>query len=270
MDYYTILGVDHNATQDEIKQAYKRLAKQHHPDRGGDPEQFKRINEAYSVIGDSQKRNDYQSTPKSSHTFTTGNFGEFDSFFRDIFGSSAGFHHSQYVKPKNRNLQATVSVDLADIFQPQRRTLHLKTGRSEKAIEVDIPAGVNDGATIRYRGYGQDVLTNAPPGDLVVTIHVKQPKDFERSGADIHSVITVDAIDAMLGSTREFENIDGAALTVQIPAGIQPGQMLRVTGRGLPRANHAQRGNLLLKVQIAIPKNLTEQQKNLLQQLRNG
>jgi curved DNA-binding protein len=264
MDYYSILGVDRTATAEEIKLAFKKLAKQHHPDRGGDPEKFKSINQAYTALSNAQKH-----STNTSRTFNTNDFAEFNTFFKDIFGSSAGFHHSQYAQPKNRNLQATVAVDLADIFQPQRRTLHLKTGRSEKVVEVDIPAGINNGATIRYTGYGQDVLTNAPPGDLVVTIHIKENPLFERVAADLHSTITVDAIDAMLGASKEFVNIDGAKLTVQIPAGIQPGQSLRVAGRGLPRTNNDQRGNLLLKVQIAIAQNLTEDQKNLLRQFQN-
>jgi len=270
MDYYSILGVERTATSDEIRSAYKKLAKEHHPDLGGDPEQFKRINQAYSVLSDSKNRSNYDKPSESNYTFTSKDSDEFNNFFKDIFGFGTGFHHSQYSTPKNRNLQATVAVELADIFVPQRRTLHLKTGRSEKIVEVDIPPGVNNGATIRYRGYGQDVLTNAPPGDLVVTIHVKENQEFQRVNSDLYSSITVDAIDAMLGSTVEFENIDSSKITVQIPAGIQPGQSLRIAGLGLPKLNNNLRGNLLLKVAISIPQDLSENQKNLLNQVRSG
>lgn len=273
MDYYTILGVERTATQDEIKRAYRRLAKAHHPDSGGDAEKFKQINEAYSTIGDEQKRREYDRGPRISandFSFHTQDSQAFQDFFHNIFGASAGFHHSQYAPPRNKDLRATIEVDVESVISAQRRTLHLKTGRSERTVEVDIPAGVNDGATIRYRGFGQDILTQAPPGDLVVTIRVRDTERFRRIGADVHSRIAVDAIDAIVGTTVEFEGIDGSKLNVYVPAGAQHGQMLRLMHRGLPVYNSDQRGHLYLQVTIVIPRGLSDEQKNVLRQLRTG
>ena len=272
MDYYSVLGVSKNATQDEIKKAYRKLAKENHPDTGGNDEMFKKINEAYSVIGDSTKRKGYDFEPEhdrqNDFSFSSHNAQEFHEFFRDIFGASAGFHHSQYSQPKNKDLRATLEVNLESIFVPQKRTIHLKTGRSEKTIEVDIPAGVNDGAVIRYRGYGQDVLTRVPPGDLFVTIKVTDSNYFKRKSSDLYSSIKIDAIDAIIGTTVEFENIDHNKIKVHIPEGSQPGQLLRISGKGLPKNNNQiDKGNLYLSIEITVPK-LSEEQKNVLRKLR--
>ena len=153
MDHYTTLGVSKNASQDEIKRAYRQLAKEHHPDKpAGNAERFKQINHAYSIVGDEIKRREYDYAPDDMHDFQSSpQFADqnIHDFFREIFGASAGFHHSQYTQPKNKDLRATLNIDLDSVLQPQKRTIHLKTGRSEKTVEVDIPAGVNDGATIR-------------------------------------------------------------------------------------------------------------------------
>ena len=273
MDHYTTLGVSHDASQDEIKRAYRELAKLYHPDQPtGDPEQFKQINQAYSIVGDEHKRREYDRAPNensfNSFNFSTNSAQDFHDFFRDIFGASAGFHHSQYTQPKNRDLRATLNVDLDSIVAAQRRTIHVKTGRSERTVEVDIPAGVNDGATIRYRGFGQDVLTRVPPGDLLVTIRVHNVKGFVRDKNNLHSEITVDAVDAMLGGSVEFVNLDGNKVLVKTPAGAQPGQQLRLAGRGLFSNNST--GDLILTVKISVLKNLSETQKKLLQQFKTG
>lgn len=277
MNYYSVLGVPKTATRDEIKKAYRNLAKEHHPDRtGGNDEMFKKINEAYETLKDPAKRRNYDN-PSQQNRFDTGytqqwesgNVESFHEFFRDIFGASAGFHHSQYSQPKNKDLRATLEVNLESIFVPQKRTIHLKTGRSEKTIEVDIPAGVNDGAVIRYRGYGQDVLTRVPPGDLFVTIKVNDSNHFKRKSSDLYSSITIDAIDAIIGTTVEFENIDHNKIKVHIPESSQPGQLLRISGKGLPKNNNQNdKGNLYLSIKITVPK-LSEDQKNVLKKLRS-
>ena len=271
MDHYTTLGVSQSASQEDIKRAYRTLAKQNHPDNGGDAEDFKRINQAYSIIGDAAKRKSYdQGTTKNTSTNYNFDTDNMHDFFRDIFGASAGFHHSQYTQPKNKDLRITLNVTLDSILKPQRKTVHLKTGRSDKTVEVDIPAGVNNGATIRYRGYGQDVLTRAPNGDLVVTIRVHTVNGFDRDGNNLHSKLTVDAVDAMLGTTAEFENIDGNKVLVKLPVGVQPGQQLRLLGKGLPATQYNTVGDLILTVHISINKNLSEAQKDILEKFKNS
>lgn len=271
MDHYTTLGVSQSASQEDIKRAYRTLAKQNHPDNGGDAEDFKRINQAYSIIGDAAKRKSYdQGTAKNTSTNYNFDTDNMHDFFRDIFGASAGFHHSQYTQPKNKDLRITLNVTLDSILKPQRKTVHLKTGRSDKTVEVDIPAGVNNGATIRYRGYGQDVLTRAPNGDLVVTIRVHTVKGFDRDGNNLHSKLTVDAVDAMLGTTAEFKNIDGNKVLVKLPVGVQPGQQLRLSGKGLPATQYNTVGDLILTVHISINKNLSEAQKDILEKFKNS
>ena len=271
MDHYTTLGVSQSASQEDIKRAYRALAKQNHPDNGGDAEDFKRINQAYSTIGDAAKRKSYDQgvvkNTSANYNFDTDNMHD---FFRDIFGASAGFHHSQYTQPKNKDLRITLNVTLDSILKPQRKTVHLKTGRSDKTVEVDIPAGVNNGATIRYRGYGQDVLTRAPNGDLVVTIRVHTVEGFDRDGNNLHSKLTVDAVDAMLGTTAEFKNIDGNKVLVKLPTGVQPGQQLRLSGKGLPATQYNTVGDLILTVHISINKNLSEAQKDILEKFKNS
>lgn len=270
MDHYTTLGVSESASQEDIKRAYRTLAKQQHPDNGGDAEEFKRINQAYSTIGDAAKRKRYDQdatqNTSANYNFDTDNMHD---FFKDIFESSAGFHHSQYTQPKNKDLRITLNVTLDSITKPQRKNVHLKTGRNNKTVEVDIPEGVNNGATIRYRGYGQDVLTRVPPGDLIVTIKVHATNGFERDGNNLHSSITVDAVDAMLGTSVEFTNLDGSKILVKTPASAQHGQQLRVAGKGLASNNTKAVGDLILSIKISVPKNLTKQQISLLKQFKN-
>ncbi len=270
MDYYRTLGVDQNATQDNIKRAYRKLAKQYHPDNGGDTEKFKQINQAYSIIGDEHKRHQYnQGTATANNTNKNYNHDNIHDFFNDIFHSTSGFHHSHYTQPKNKDLRTTLHIDLESVLHPQSKTVHLNTGRSNKTVQVDIPAGVNDGATIRYKGYGQDIRTVVPPGDLLVTILVNPHKKFTRDYNNLHSTIEIDAIDAMLGTSAEFKNIDNSKILVKIPAGAQSGQQLRVTSKGLPNNNTGAIGNLILTIKIKIPRNLNDQQKELLSQIKN-
>lgn len=270
MDYYRTLGVDQNATQDNIKRAYRKLAKQYHPDNGGDTEKFKQINQAYSIIGDEHKRHQYnQGTEHSSNN--NSDYNNMQDFFGDIFKSTTGFHHSyyDYARPKNKDLRTTLHVSLESVLDAQCKTVHLNRGRSQKTVQVDIPAGVNDGATIRYRGYGQDVRTTAAPGDLLVTIKVKLHKKFIRDYNNLHSTIEIDAIDAMLGTSSEFKNINDSKILVKIPAGTQSGQHLRIAKKGLPNNNTGTVGDLILTVKIIIPCNLNDQQKELLSQIKN-
>lgn len=268
MDHYETLGLKKSASAEDIKNAYRRLAKEHHPDRGGDPETFKNINEAYSTLSDTQKRNQYDYKPQQQSREFKFDSNDVHDIFRDIFGANAGFHHSQYTEPKNKNIKAKIDVTLESIFNEQNRAVHLNTGRSEKTVLVNIPAGVNNGATIRYSGYGQDILTRVPPGDLIVTINVKDTPGFSRKNNNIYSEVKLDAVDAILGTEVVFTHIDHTKINIKIPAGTQHGQTLRVSGKGLPSLN-ADHGDLMVKIKIIIPKNLSEQKQQLLKQYKN-
>ncbi len=271
MNYYDILGVARDSSAEEIKQAYRKLAKKHHPDNGGDEEKFKQINQAYSIIGDQQKRQQYHNdADHRSHFQQRSSTDEFNEFMKSVFGASAGFHHSQYTQPKNKDLRAIIELDLQSIATAQQRILHLNTGRSERTVQVDIPAGINNNATLKYAGYGQDILTKAPPGDLLITIRIREHARFTRNGANLYSSLTVDAIDAMLGSTQEFTTLDNNKISVQVPSGVQPGQLLRIQHRGLPKVNDKLNGDLFLSIAVSIPKDLTDHQKQLLTQIKTS
>jgi len=262
-DPYQLLGVSRSASADDIKKAYRKLAKQHHPDSGGDAAQFKKISQAYNEILESQH--------KKQERYTSADVNDFDDLFSDLFRQAgAGFHHSHY-QQGNKDLTTTIKLELDEVLRDQTRTVNINTGRSQKAVQVEIPAGVNNGATIRYTGYGSDVLTRKPPGDLIVQVQVNHRKqNFERSSqCDIFSTITVDAIDAILGTTIEFCNLSGHTLSIQIPAGVPAQGQLRIRGQGLPKINSDEHGDLYLFVEISVPKNITSEQKQLLEEYRN-
>lgn len=267
-DPYHILGVSPSSSLDEIKKAYRRLAKTHHPDSGGKEHRFKEISSAYNQILESRS----QTAQTRQSRYTAEDVDDLNDFFSDLFkqASAAGFHHSQY-QQGNRDITATVTLSLEDIVQDQKRTVNVNTGRSQKTVQVDIPAGVNDGATIRYTGHGSDVLTRKPPGDLIVTIRVNNPlKKFERSSqCDIFSSVTVDAVDAILGTQLEFVGIAGNHMRITVPPGTQNQSQLRIRSQGLPKINSDKCGDLYLFVEIAVPQNISESQRELLTKYRD-
>lgn len=273
MDYYSTLGVSRSATQEEIKKAFRKKAMEHHPDKsGGDDTVFKQINEAYDTLKDPAKKQAYDN-PAQQNRFDTrytrswedGNVESFREFFKDIFGSSAGFHHSQY-NHKNKNIQTVVKVSLESILQPQKKIVHLNTGRSEKTVEINIPAGVEDNTSIKFNGFGQDILTRVPAGDLIVIIKVLDNPRFQRKNNNLYSVIDVDAIGAIIGTDVTFKTLDGSKINVKVPAGCQPSQTLRIKGKGLKTKDQV--GDLYLTANIIIP-NLSDYQKEVLRSIYN-
>jgi len=263
---YQVLGVDPSDSLDNIKKAYRKLAKKHHPDSGGDELQFKKISAAYNQILESHS----QPQAQKQHRYTTADVNDLDEFFADFFRQAGtGFHHSHY-QQGNRDLTTTVTLSLEDIVYDQKRTVNVNTGRSQKTVEVNIPAGVNDGATIRYTGYGSDVLTRKPPGDLIVTVRINNPTNkFQRSSqCDIFASVAVDAVDAILGTQLEFVGIANNRMKITVPPGTQNHGQLRIKGQGLPKINSNEYGDLYLFVEIVVPKHITESQRELLEKYR--
>lgn len=271
-DYYQILGVDKTSSADEIKSSYRKLAKQHHPDTGGDPERFKKISEAYSILSDPEKRAEYDNPIRHEFDpFNSGmhwNFNNVDEFFK-VFTGAGGFHHSQYSPPKNKNLKMILEIDIESLISTQTRTVNLSTGRNNKTLQVTIPAGINDGAMLRYRGYGQDILTQAPPGDLIIEIKVKNSNRFSRVGNNLLSAIRVDCLDAITGAEMPFKTVYGNDIRVKIPKGTQNGTKLRIPNQGLPDTN-GKKGDQLLEIITTIPTDLNDEQIESIRKIKQS
>jgi curved DNA-binding protein len=302
-DYYKILGVERNASKDEIKRAFRKLALKTHPDRNpNDPkagERFKEINEAYQVLSDPEKRARYDQLGKSyfqwqqggqpaggfrwEDWFTSsqaGNVrvggledilgGDFSEFFRRIFGGMddmggsttgrGGYSRSRAAAP---SYQQEVIISLTEAYQGTTRRLELDGRR----LEVKIPPGAKNGTKVR--------VANAIPtgaggqkGDLYLVIKVAEDPRFELKGIDLHTEVTIDLFTAVLGGEVTVQTLSGNVL-LTIPAGIQPGQSMRLAGRGIPRLNSPNiKGDLYAHIKVKIPQNLTRRQKELFQELK--
>ena len=265
MDYYTTLGISKNASDAEIKAAYRKMAMKHHPDRGGDEKKFKEVNTAYETLSDPQKKQmiDMGVDPNSQHTsyrqgspfefhFNTGNFD-------DIF-SNFGFGGRPM--RKNKTLNVNIEVTLEDILKGKviDAEIGIPSG-VKKLVSIEVPPGIENGQQIRYRGMGEHTLKDVPPGDLIVNIFVREHSIFQRQGDMLMIKKFISPWDAILGADITIETIDNKTLTIGIPAGTQPDTVLSCRGEGLPNMRTKVRGNLLIKIQVEIPKNLNAEQK---------
>jgi len=265
MDYYTTLGISKNASDAEIKAAYRKMAMKHHPDRGGDEKKFKEVNTAYETLSDPQKKQmiDMGVDPNSQHTsyrqgspfefhFNTGNFD-------DIF-SNFGFGGRPM--RKNKTLNVNIEVTLEDILKGKVIDAEIGIpGGVKKLVSIEVPPGIENGQQIRYRGMGEHTLKDVPPGDLIVNIFVREHSIFQRQGDMLMIKKFISPWDAILGADITIETIDNKTLTIGIPAGTQPDTVLSCRGEGLPNMRTKVRGNLLIKIQVEIPKNLNAEQK---------
>jgi curved DNA-binding protein len=272
MDYYNTLGIPKSASEADIKTAYRKMAMKHHPDRGGDEKKFKEVTEAYETLSDPQKKQmfDMGVDPNAQHTsyrqgspfefhFNTGNF-------EDVF-SNFGFGGRP--ARKNKTLNVNIEVALEDILKG--RVIDAEIGipnGNKRLVNIEVPPGIESGQQIRYRGMGEHTLKDVAPGDLIVNILVKQHSVFQRQGDMLMIKKFISPWDAILGSEITIETIDKKTLTIGIPAGTQPDTVLSCRGEGLPNMRTKVRGNLLIKIQIEIPKNLNSEQKDVVEQTK--
>jgi molecular chaperone DnaJ len=360
-DYYKVLGVSPEAPQEEIRKAYRRLAKKHHPDRQGGSkaaeERFKKITEAYGVLGDPEKRKQYDRLRQMGQS---GGRFEWTGDFSDLFGGAGGWQQaeggerfedlggglgemfsrifgggrSRAERPARRRGQdvtssITVPFEVAarggkvDVRIPREKTCPScqgsgaapgtktetctqcggsgqvlagqgafsvarvcpacfgrgriiqtpcgkcgGTGTVEESsvIEVRIPAGIEDGQKMRLAGMGQPGVGGGPAGDLLLEVRVRPHATWERKGRDIYSSVTVDMVDAALGTEVDVQTMQGA-VALKVPPGAQPGQKLRIPGYGLETSD-GRKGDHYVQVQVRIPRHLTDEQRKLLEQLR--
>ncbi len=294
-DYYEILGVSKNASDDEIKKAYRKLAVKYHPDKNpGDKEaeaKFKEINEAHDVLSDKQKRARYDQfghagvggaggNPFSGGGASGNPFGGFDfngqtfnfdfgggGGLDDILGSLFGFGNAGARRPRRgADYQASVVLTFEEAIFGATKTVEINGGE----LKVKIPAGIDDRMSIRLRGKGGKAPTkDGEDGDLYVRVKVKPHKHLTREGAIILSEEKIDMVDAALGCEIEVETVDGT-VTMKVPAGTQSGTPFKLSGHGVPFRADGDRGPHIVTVVVETPRNLTKKQKDLLEEFKNA
>jgi DnaJ-class molecular chaperone len=262
MDYYSILGVNKNASDSEIRKAYKKKSMQHHPDRGGNEEEFKKVNEAYSTLKDSRKRAEYDN-PQPQFSFNTS--GMSGDPFADIFGQ---MHRRQR---RNHDVTININLDLIDVLQGKELTARYQVPSGKiKEANIDIPPGVEDGVGIRFRGLGDDAIPNFPKGDLIVRVRIRQPANWKRSGNDLRTRALVSIFDCLLGGSVEIRTIDDKRFKVNIPKGTQSGAVFSIPNHGIPNIQTGKRGNIFVEINAAIPKIENEMILEELERIKNA
>jgi curved DNA-binding protein len=282
-DYYEVLGVPKDATADEIKKAFRKMARKYHPDISKEKdanERMKEINEAYAVLSDTEKRTAYDNVGKGFHTgqdfrpppgwdsgfeFSQGNFSEseaadFSAFFSELFGSRSGQAGARRANmhARGEDHHAKVMLDLEDAYRGATRTISLRAPQvdahghvtlAERALEVRIPKGVYEGQLIRLTGQGSPGVGNGPAGDLYLEVHFNPHARYRVESRDVYASLPVAPWEAALGAQVNAPLPDGV-VEVRIPEGSQTGRKLRLKGRGIPGTTP---GDLYLVLEIVLP-----------------
>jgi DnaJ-class molecular chaperone len=287
MTHYDTLGVPESASLDEIKKAYRKLANQHHPDKGGDTNQFQQIQVAYDAVGDEQKRAQYDAERRGGGGFRftvngqdVGGGGmphEMEDMLRNFgfaFGPGFAGHgdpFAQFKQPRrNKDLQVDVIVSLASTLDAQTKTISVQNTNGERTtVEVQIPRGVKPNSTIKYPGLGDNFFTSLQRGDLYVRIHVEGDARFGIDNLDLHRTIDISCVSVMIGAVLTVEGLDNKKFDITIPAGSQHGSKFRLPQQGLYAMNQTHRGSLIVNLNITIPTNLSESQIAVLRNIFN-
>lgn len=305
-DYYKILGVDKNATQEEIKRAYRKLAMKYHPDRNpGDKsaeEKFKEITEANEVLSDPEKRKKYdalganwkqyehagqgfddffsrfggtQGGGRQTYTFSDdfddlfGNLGGFSDFFESFFGSrgrkQSGFTSHDYSKQSAMgiDLEADLNITLEEAFNGGERIINV----DGKKVKIKINPGIKDGQRLRLKGLGRARTQNGQRGDLYLNIHILQHPFYEIKDSDLYYNLDIDLYTAVLGGKEYIRTLDGKTISINIPEGTDSGSILRLKNLGMKKDSG--RGDLFVRINVIVPKNLSEEEKQLFRKLQN-
>lgn len=290
LDYYKILGVDKNATEEEIKKAYRKLARKFHPDLNPNDKEahkrFQEINEANEVLSDPEKRKKYDQYGKDwkhaeqfeqarqqggfgggGHTYTESyggeDFGDFSEFFNSMFGGGGG--RRSRAGFKGQDYQAELHLSLRDAAVTHQQTLTV----NDKNVRITIPAGVENDQKIKLKGYGAPGMNGGPNGDLYITFKIAEDPQFKRSGNDLYTTATIDLYTAVLGGETTVDTLE-SKLKLKVAPGTQNGAKVRVKGKGFPvYKQEGQKGDLYVTYQVAIPTTLSDKEKELFTELAN-
>lgn len=294
IDYYKILGLTKNASEADIKKAYRKLARKHHPDLNPNDksaeQKFKQINEANEVLSDPEKRKKYDQYGKdwqhadsyekarqqqgsqgygNQRTYTSSGQGfdesQFSDFFESMFGGGgfSGGGRRQAAQFKGQDLNATLRLNLTDVLQDQKQTISV----GDKKIRLTIPAGVEDGQTIKIRGYGGEGMNGGPKGDLYITFEILNNTRFKRLESDIYATENISLYTALLGGEITIETLSGK-VKLNVKPETQNDTKVKLTGKGLPKyKKDGQFGDLYITYKVELPKNLSAKEKELFTEL---
>ncbi|KMQ62158.1 molecular chaperone DnaJ [Chryseobacterium sp. BLS98] len=301
IDYYKILGVDKSATQDNIKKAYRKLARKLHPDLNPDDKEaekkFKELNEANEVLSNpenrakydkygenwkhgeeyekaQQQQRQYQQQNYGGGGFSGADFGEgedFSDFFQSMFGGAGGgfgrsSRGSSSGKFKGQDVHAELNLTLKDAAHTHPQTFEI----NGKKVRITIPAGVYDGQQIKLKGHGNPGFNGGPNGDLYITFNIPADPNFERIGDDLKTKVSIDLYTAVLGGDVKVNTLDGS-VNLKVKPETQNGTTVRLKGKGFPvYKKEGQSGDLFVTYEVKLPTGLTDKQKELFEQLKNS
>jgi len=300
IDYYKTLEVSKTASADEIKKAYRKLARKYHPDMNPNDKEaekkFKELNEANEVLSNRENRAKYdkygenwkhgeqyeqaqqhqrqQYQGNSSGGFSGADFGEgedFSDFFQSMFGGAGGgfgrnARGSASGKFKGQDVSAELNLNLRDAAKTHQQTFDI----NGKKVRITIPAGVYDGQQIKLSGHGNPGMNGGPNGDLYITFNISEDKDFKRDGNNLRTSVDIDLYTAVLGGDTNIQTLDGS-VKLKVKPETQNGTTVRLKGKGFPvYKKEGEFGDLYVTYNVKIPTNLTEKQKELFQQLQNS
>ncbi len=289
-DYYKILGINKNASKEEIKKAFRKLAHEYHPDKKtGNEQKFKEVNEAYSVLSDDQKRAQYDQFGQTFNGAGAGGFNQNAGF--------GGFDFSQFTQGFNQNAGGSFEFDLNDILGnffggrggwgrvrkgpdisidteidfkdsvfglSKEISINYRNSGKKESIKISIPAGIDNGEMIRVRGRGEPI-DGGKPGDLYIKIHVKPHKTLRKEGINLYTELPIKLTEAINGAQKEIDTLEKTEkIKIKIPAGIKHGEILRLKELGVPTLT-GRRGDMLIRILVNIPTKLSRKAKEAIE-----
>jgi curved DNA-binding protein len=286
-DYYETLGVERTANEAEIKKAYRKLARQYHPDiNPGNKEaetRFKAINEAYEVLSDQEKRAKYDRFGRDWNRYQDGGTwssgsgqpvnSDFSDFFDTLFGAGGGrggVRPNVEFKMDGQDVEQQVTISLNEAFAGTQRTFQFHNPNGQpRNITVKIPPGSDNGTKVRVAGEGAPGIGGGKRGDLYVVIKVSAHDTFERRGDDLYGRVALDIYTMMLGGEIRVPVISGGHVKLRVPEGSQNGQRMRLSGQGMPRLQTPEaRGDLYITLDAQLPTGLSGRERELFEELR--